>query len=267
MHGRDPVQPFHLAFANQEPLWKSDELPQWRRKQWFTTNRKLVKAQLLQGQNRDATSRDSQRKVDFQPADSVWVYQYFHKTTHPDDIRVRKFAYHWHGPYRIHCRQGENTYRIYLPTHPDRVVPINVDRLKAFRGYWTRPFNDEVPEGYQETDGSWEEACDVLLGDDLLPDSSFIDRLEFADGDVAYTNTPTPIVKVLDKRRTAPGEPEYLVRHADGETHWTPRSRLTDYESFISEYENLERSHQGLPTLRRSPRLAELDVEAVVREY
>ncbi|RHZ30523.1 hypothetical protein DYB26_010229, partial [Aphanomyces astaci] len=136
-----------------------------------------------------------------------------------------------------------------------------------FRGYWTRPFNDEVPEGYQETDGSWEEACDVLLDDDLLPDSSFIDRLEFADGDVAYTNTPTPIVKVLDKRRTAPREPEYLVRHADGETHWTPRSRLIDYESFISEYENLVRSHQGLPTLHRSPRLAELDVGAVVREY
>ncbi|RHY35349.1 hypothetical protein DYB25_011230, partial [Aphanomyces astaci] len=123
------------------------------------------------------------------------------------------------------------------------------------------------PEGYQETDGSWEEACDVLLDDDLLPDSSFIDRLEFADGDVAYTNTPTPIVKVLDKRRTAPREPEYLVRHADGETHWTPRSRLIDYESFISEYENLVRSHQGLPTLHRSPRLAELDVGAVVREY
>ncbi|RHZ23948.1 hypothetical protein DYB26_013158, partial [Aphanomyces astaci] len=89
----------------------------------------------------------------------------------------------------------------------------------------------------------------------------------FADGVVAYKNTPTPIVKVLDKRRTAPREPEYLVRHADGETHWTPRSRLTDYESFISEYENLVRSHQDLPTLRRSPRLAELDVEAVVREY
>ncbi|RHY48307.1 hypothetical protein DYB34_012729 [Aphanomyces astaci] len=96
---------------------------------------------------------------------------------------------------------------------------------------------------------------------------NFIDRLEFADGDVAYTNTPTPIVKVLDKRRTAPREPEYLVRHADGETHWTPRSRLTDYESFISKYENLERSHRGLPILRRSPRLAELDVEAVVRKY
>ncbi|RQM30528.1 hypothetical protein B5M09_013410 [Aphanomyces astaci] len=74
-------------------------------------------------------------------------------------------------------------------------------------------------------------------------DSTFcLTEYYFADGDVVYTNTPTPIVKVLDKRRTAPREPEYLVRHADGETHWTPRSQRMDFESFISEYENLVRS-------------------------
>ncbi|RHY00602.1 hypothetical protein DYB36_007953 [Aphanomyces astaci] len=69
------------------------------------------------------------------------------------------------------------------------------------------------------------------------------------------------VSKILDKRKRTDGEPEYLVLHADGNEYWTPRSRLVEYTSFITEYENSERVNKGLPPLRRSPRLAELDTE------
>ncbi|KAF0702738.1 hypothetical protein AaE_015743 [Aphanomyces astaci] len=272
MYGRDPIQPLHLAFVNQEPLWRSDELPQWRRKQsaWFMATRKLVEAQLLRGQNRDAAAKDGQRKVDYQPSDSVWVYQYFHKTRNPEDLRVNKFAYHWHGPYRIFAKQGDNTYRIYLPTHPDRVVPINVDRLKLFRGHWTRPFNDEIPEGYadpSEPSATQQATDDTILDEALLPTDSLIERIDFTDGDVAYSNASTPVLAIIDKRNEPPREVEYLVQHADGKSYWTPRSKLGDYTSFVTEYEDRRRRLNDLPVLRRSPRVSAMDSEAVVQEY
>ncbi|RHY93319.1 hypothetical protein DYB35_013132 [Aphanomyces astaci] len=69
------------------------------------------------------------------------------------------------------------------------------------------------------------------------------------------------VSKILNKRKQTDGEPEYLVLHADGNEYWTPRSHLVEYASFITEYENSERVNKGLPPLRRSPRLAELDTE------
>lgn len=266
LHGRDPTQPLHLAFVNQDEPWKSDELPQWKRKQsaWFLATRKLVESQLLRGQNRDSLAKDHKRHVEFGPTDSVWVYQYFQKSARPDDTRIKKLAYHWHGPYRIHEKQGPNTYRIHIPTHPDRIVPINVDRLKAFRGYWTRPYDDEVPA---EPEPLGPEGDDTALEPDMLPNSSFLNRVEFLDGDVAYTNTTSALDRIEDRRKERGKEVEYLVRHADQLTYWTPRSRLKDYESYISEYENTRREEEGFPALRRSPRLVDLDVRAAEFTY
>ncbi|RHY44944.1 hypothetical protein DYB30_009839 [Aphanomyces astaci] len=105
------------------------------------------------------------------------------------------------------------------------------------------------------------DADDELLSQELLPASSFVDRVLFPDGDLAYTNVESAVSKILNKRKQTDGEPEYLVLHADGNEYWTPRSRLVEYTSFITEYENSERVNKGLPPLRRSPRLAELDTE------
>ncbi|ETW05300.1 hypothetical protein H310_04253, partial [Aphanomyces invadans] len=175
------------------------------------------------------------RKLDLQPADPVWVYQHFHKSTNPEDVRIKKLAYHWHGPYRIHSRQGDNTYRIYLPTHPDRVVPINVDRLKAFKGHWTRPFNEEIPVGQDDSQKRSSETDDTILTDDLLPSDSFVSRVEFQDGDVALTNSSSLVSRVLDKRQGVASEKDYLVEYADGSQPWVRRSRLADYGSFITD--------------------------------
>ncbi|ETV64848.1 hypothetical protein H257_18329 [Aphanomyces astaci] len=125
--------------------------------------------------------------------------------------------------------------------------PINVDRLKAFHGYWTQPFNDEVPERYTGPAESGTASDDTVLEDDLLPRSSFVERVDFPEGYVAYANSHSPVLRILDKRHDDAREVEYLVQHADDTTHWTRRSRLVDYNSFITEYENESRTQQGLP--------------------
>ncbi|KAH9118625.1 hypothetical protein LEN26_011998, partial [Aphanomyces euteiches] len=178
LFGRDPTLPLDLAFLNSDPAWKSDDVPQYKRRlasSWKQT-RKLVEEQLI----RDKTKARSR----------IWVYKYFSKSSDPDDHRTPKLATHWHGPYRVELKMGPNTYKIAIPTHPDKVVTVNVDRLKPFRGYYSRPYNEETPE---------DESPLEELTLDCLPRSSFIDRVDFGDGDIAYTSVDSPIHKIVDK--------------------------------------------------------------------
>ncbi|KAH9074625.1 hypothetical protein Ae201684P_022427 [Aphanomyces euteiches] len=124
---------------------------------------------------------------------------------------------------------GPNTYKIGIPTHPDKIVTVNVDRLKPFKGYYSRPFNEEVPEDESPLD-------DFTI--DCLPRSSFIDRVDYSDGDVAYSSVDSPIHKICDKRRLPNSrEPEYLVEHVDGYKYWTQASKLSEYRSYIDNFE------------------------------
>ncbi|CAK4755647.1 unnamed protein product, partial [Aphanomyces euteiches] len=193
------------------------------------------------------------KPIEFEEQSSVWLYKYFSKSTDPSDPRIRKLATHWHGPYRVHRRLGPNTYQIEVPTHPDKLVTVNVDRLKPFRGYYSRPYNDDVPQGDDEQD-------DLTL--DCLPNSSFVDLVSFPDDDVAYTNSGSPIYRIVDKRRE-PGsrETDYLVEHVDGSKYWNPLSKLSEYRSYVDDYESQLRMDRGLPPLRRSPRFRDLDIE------
>ncbi|KAH9109248.1 hypothetical protein AeMF1_015659, partial [Aphanomyces euteiches] len=204
LFGRDPTLPLDLAFLNSGPSWKSDDLPQYKRRQassWRLT-RSLVEKQLVAGQNKSARARTDRKPIDFEEQSSVWLYKYFSKSNDPSDPRTRKLATHWHGPYRVHRRLGPNTYQIEVPTHPDKLATVSVDRLKPFRGYYSRPYNDDVPQGDDEQD-------ELTL--DCLPNSSFVDLVSFPDDDVAYTNSRSPIYRIVDKKRE-PGtrETDYL---------------------------------------------------------
>ncbi|ETV95902.1 hypothetical protein H310_10567 [Aphanomyces invadans] len=108
---------------------------------------------------------------------------------------------------------------------------------------------------------------DIVLDDKLLPDDSQIERVEFQDGDVAFSNSLSAVTAVLDRRYGTPHEREYLVEYTDGLVDWVPESNLRDYRSFVDEYENRAREKARLLVLRRSPRLSHLDEEAEVREY
>ncbi|ETV78653.1 hypothetical protein H257_08144 [Aphanomyces astaci] len=167
LFGLDPIQPLDIVFTNQDTPWKLDDLPQWRWKQFACDGRT--------------------KQADYQPADSVWLHQYFRKSTDENDKPIKKLACYWYGPYRIHSRQGENTFRIYLPSHPDWVVPINVDRLNKFHGYWSRAKDVDIPErllrrtpsdndrspAFDEGDQN-----DAWLASELLPESSFAGRVD-----------------------------------------------------------------------------------------
>ncbi|CAK4695240.1 unnamed protein product, partial [Aphanomyces euteiches] len=163
----------------------------------------MVEARMIRGQNFDATRKNAKKDVSYEAGDPVWVYQFFRKTNDPNDQRIKKLSCHWHGPYRILSKQGQNTYRILIPSHPNKNVLINVDRLKAFKGYWSRPYDHEVPS---EMGGHDDQALDP----DELPPDSFATRVDFSDGDVALTNTTCPVERIVDKRRHKKKEIEYL---------------------------------------------------------
>ncbi|GMF53511.1 unnamed protein product [Phytophthora fragariaefolia] len=79
----------------------------------------------------------------------------------------------------------------------EREVTINVNRLKKYRGRWTRPFMDEVPggvvnDGETMEDGPLEEAD--------LPNSSFAERLSVGRGDSTLIEVDAPLLEVVVKR-------------------------------------------------------------------
>ncbi|KAF0706282.1 hypothetical protein AaE_014191 [Aphanomyces astaci] len=140
LFGRDLTLPLDLAFMNAEPSWKSDDLPQYKRRLAASWKR------------HETSTKANQKPIEFGEQTAVWVYKYFAKSTRQDDHRTTKLATHWHGPFRVERKLGPNTYKIDIPSHPDKMVTVNVDRLKPFRGYYSQPFDDEIPEADEASD-------------------------------------------------------------------------------------------------------------------
>ncbi|GMF31353.1 unnamed protein product [Phytophthora fragariaefolia] len=194
--------------------------------------------------------------VQYEIGDPVWVYQLFRKKR--GESRTKKLAFSWHGPYRVVGKIGENAYRIDIPAHPDKVVTVNVNRLKTFRGRWTRPNMDEVPEGVEE-DG--EEVEDGPLEEADLPPSSFAERVTIARGDTALLGVTSPLLEIV-ARRVVNRAVEYLVLTANYESHWVPRADvMPEYGELVTAFEQAERKKRHLPELRRSSRLEEATAE------
>jgi hypothetical protein len=89
----------------------------------------MVERQLLKAQDRHGRRLADQVDVHFEEGDAVWVYQYFRARR--GERRTKKLAFSWHGPYRIVGRLGENAYRVAIPSHPNRVVTVNANRIKV----------------------------------------------------------------------------------------------------------------------------------------
>jgi hypothetical protein len=171
--------------------------------------------------------------------------------------RTKKLAFVWHGPYRISGKVGENAYRIEIPSHPDNIVTVNVNRMKKFKFRWTRPYADEVPEGMGDDD----EFEDGPLREADLPPSSFVERRTVGKEDTVLAGTTAPLLEVVVKRRVN-RVVEYLTLATNYETFWLPRSVLwPEYRGLIMEYGAAERRKQGLPTLRQSACLIEVSAE------
>ncbi|KAH9087395.1 hypothetical protein Ae201684P_000806 [Aphanomyces euteiches] len=219
LFGRDLTLPLDLAFLNSDSAWKSDDLPQYKHRlaSSWKEMRRLVENQMISGQNKSAAAKSDQKPISFDDQSAVW---------RPTGTALIESTAKW-----------DRTYKIDIPTHPDKIVTVNVDRLKPFKGYYSRPFNEEVPE---------DDSPLVDLTIDCLPRSSFIDRVDYSDGDVAYSSVDSPIHKICDKRRLPNlREPEYLVEHVDGYKYWTQASELSEYRSYIDNFENSLRMEKG----------------------
>lgn len=259
LYGRDATLPIDVAFLNTTDAWQSNEIALYRRKLFksFRDRRRSVERQLLKAQDKHQRRLRGQVTVTFDEGDAVWVYQYFRAKR--GEKKTRKMAFSWHGPYRIVGSVGENAYRVAIPTHPDKIVTVNVNRLKPFKGRWSRPFTDEVPDGVEDGDGNGEEGP---LTEDDLPVTSFAENRLFGGDELVITGVEEAIVDIL-ARRIEKRELQYLVMTASYKTAWVPCSKLQPfYKELIDAFEDTRRETEGLPVLRRSTRLA--DANAVV---
>ncbi|KAE9332380.1 hypothetical protein PR003_g14547 [Phytophthora rubi] len=222
LYGRDPVLPLDVGFLNLGKKWKSNEVAQYRRELYrsLKDSRHLVERQLVKAQDRHEQRLRNQVEVQFEVGDPVWVYQFFRAKR--GEKRTKKLAFSWHGPYRVVSKVGENAYRIEIPSHPDKVVTINVNRLKKFRWRWTRPYMDKIPNGITE---NGDEVEDGPLDETDLPASSFTELLTVGRDDVAISGTDAPLLDVVVKR-VVNRAVEYLALTANYETFWLTRSAL-----------------------------------------
>ncbi|KAE9025190.1 hypothetical protein PR003_g11695 [Phytophthora rubi] len=257
LYGRDPVLPLDVAFLNLGSKWKSNEVAQYRRELYSSlrSSRHLVERQLLKAQDRHEQRLEGQIAVRYEVGDPVWVYQAFR--AHRGETKTKKLAFSWHGPYRVVDRVGDNAYRFDIPSHPQKTVTVNVNRLKKYRGKWTRPFMDEVPEGVANTAGD----NNGPLEEADLPSSSFAERLTIGSDDTVIAGTDAPLLSIVAKRKENQLV-EYLALTTSYETYWLSReAHLPEYASLIETFEKAERKKKGLSELRRSARLADANAE------
>ncbi|KAJ8546682.1 hypothetical protein ON010_g11553 [Phytophthora cinnamomi] len=148
LYGQDPVLSLDLAFLNTKNNWKRNEVAAFRRRLFLSLRdtRRKVERQLLKAHDRHAVRLEDQKEAIFEVGDPVWVYQYF-RARRRRKKKDKKLVFSWHGAYRVVGTVGENAYRVPIPTHPNRVITINVNRLKRFKGRWSRPYPSDTPSG------------------------------------------------------------------------------------------------------------------------
>ncbi|OWY91279.1 hypothetical protein PHMEG_00040209, partial [Phytophthora megakarya] len=186
LYGRDPI----LPVLNTSNEWKSNEVAAYRRKLFLSMrdSRRMVERQLLKAQSRHARRLEEQVAVAFAEGDAVWVYQYFRARR--GERKTKKLAFSWHGPYRVVGPVGENAYRVAIPSHPDRVVTVNVNRMKKYRGRMSRPFPHEAPEGVDLHVGVDD---DGPLAEGDLPSTSFVERIAIGDEETVFTGVSNSV--------------------------------------------------------------------------
>ncbi|GMF43927.1 unnamed protein product [Phytophthora fragariaefolia] len=121
-----------------------------------------------------------------------------------------------------------------------------------------RPFTDEVPGGVSNSEVGEE---GPLLQDDLPP-SSFAEDRRFGGNELVVMGVDETIVDIL-VRRVEKRALQYVVLTTNYKTAWVACSKLEPYyKKLVDAFEDSRRETEGLPSLRRSTRLA--DANAVV---
>ena len=197
-------------------------------------------------------NNESRFEVDFELGSPVWLYCYFRKND-KEDSRVAKLAYKWHGPFRIVKKISDNVYQIEV--NDNKLILVNVNRLKKYSGFWSRPDDDIEDHDIDEGDH------DIL---DVLPEDSFVNGRQHFDGDEVLINTEEVVKSVVDKRIERKNKKKivkYLVLLKNGLYVWKTKDALPELANHVDEYENEQRKLKEEAPLRRSRRVANLDYE------
>ncbi|OWY95269.1 hypothetical protein PHMEG_00034769 [Phytophthora megakarya] len=235
LYGRDSILPLDLAFLNTSNEWKGDEVAAYRRKLFLSMrdSRRMVERQLLKAQNHHARRLEEQVAV----------------AARRGERKTKKLDFSWHGPYRVVGPVGENAYRVAIPSHPDRVVTVKVNRMKKYRDRMSRSFPHETPEGVVLHVGVED---DGPLAEGDLPSTSFVERIVIGDEETVFTGDSNSVLN---------GVEQYLDLTASYEVCWRPTATLLPtYKVLTDEFEDEERRANHWPELRRSARL--LDANA-----
>ncbi|OWZ09462.1 LOW QUALITY PROTEIN: hypothetical protein PHMEG_00017832 [Phytophthora megakarya] len=182
--------------------------------------------------------------VTFEVGVAVWYFR-----ARRNKRKTKQLAFSLHGPYRVTGKVGENTYRVAIPSRPDRIVTVNTEQVSRTN---ESPFSTEVPTNLEVSPGADD---DGPLTEGDLPNSSFVERLSIDGEEAAFSGVSSHIVDLVAKR-TVNGDKQYLALTATYETCWRSLSSLLpDFKVLV--FDNEERKLNNSYELRRSARLAE----------
>ena len=258
LYGFDPTIPLDLAFLEGKIKVTDFNLRGHRRKmvREFRDTRNRVAEVMMKAQTKVDRLQFKRIKVEYEMGEPVWLFCYFRKQANSDDDRVSKLAPKWHGPFRVVDKISDNVYKLNVPSHPKKEISVNVNRLKKFRGFWSKPFECE------EIDHELLQGDDNQINVSDFPESSFIKEVSYPDEEKVLSNVPTVFKKILAKRIekvNGKSEVQYLVLTHDYDCVWRGRASLANYRRIIDEFDN---QNSQAKSIRRSPRLKEIDLEA-----
>lgn len=150
---------------------------------------------MIKAPDRHAKRLSVQVEVQYTEEDAVWVYLFFR--VRRGEKKMKKWACSWHCPYRVVGQVGENAYRVTISTHSDKVVTLNVNWLKQFRGRRSRPDTVEVSVGAKNDVGSGDAGP---LEEDDLPSTSVVERLYIGGEEIVFAGVGSPNVDIVVKR-------------------------------------------------------------------
>ena len=262
LYGYDPTLPLDLSFMEGKVTVTDTNLCGRRRK----LIRELIKVRnqvaevMMEAQLKVDRLQEKRKAVQYEIGEPVWLYCYFRKLKDIGDDRVSKLATKWHGPYRVLEKMSDNVYKLKVPTHPKKEVTVNVNRLKRYKGFWSKPFeNERVDEEIQDVGES-----ESLTIDDL-PENSFMNEIQFEDEEKVLSNVPRVVKRIVAKREVdhSKGKKvQYLLLTCDGEYRWKFSDELAYYKDLVEEYEQQARRWEKKTKLRRSKRVKEANLEA-----
>ena len=229
VYGREPRIPMDVRFLNPNKKIKKGSIEEYRRYvvSGWRRSRLMLANELMVAQAKLMSSKSNIRRIEieFTIGEPVWLYCYFRRANE-DDERISKLAYKWHGPFRIISKISNNVYELDLSngTRSSKIL-VNVNRLKKYQGFWSRPEEDIDPDPHTFPNLSTDEALYYQL-----PRESFVSNTTRIGNDDVIINV---IDKIVDKRTNKVNGRktiQYFVLLKNGKYLWRSLDQLGSFQ-------------------------------------